>query len=90
MKCVYGKCLAGDNREKAGHCLSCFNSPRAPDPIVESVRAKLLQRSQVGMTKYGVGLDRTDLTRKEWLLHAQSEALDLANYLERLIQDQDK
>ena len=56
------------------------------DPIVESVRAKLLERSQFGLDKYGIGLDRTDLNRKQWLIHAQEEAMDLANYLEVLIQ----
>lgn len=56
------------------------------DPIVESVRQKLLERSQAGLLKYGVGLDRTDLTELEWLHHAQQEALDFANYLEVLIQ----
>ena len=60
------------------------------DPIVESVRAKLLARSQVGLAKYGVGLDRTDLSRLEWLNHAQQEALDLANYLEVLIQEAER
>jgi hypothetical protein len=56
------------------------------DPIVEAVRAKLLYRSQVGLTKYGVGLDREDLSTLDWLIHAQEESLDLANYLETLIQ----
>ena len=58
------------------------------DPIVESVRAKLLSRSQVGLSKYGVGLDRQDLSRLDWLRHAQDEVLDLANYLEVLIQNE--
>ena len=60
------------------------------DPIVESVRAKLLARSQVGLSKYGVGLDRTDLSRLDWLRLAQEEAMDLANYLEVLIQNETK
>lgn len=55
------------------------------DPIVEAVRADLLRRSQVGLNKYGVGLDRTDLDLKDWLQHAYEEALDLANYLKRCI-----
>jgi hypothetical protein len=58
------------------------------DPIVEVVREKLLSRSQIGLQKYGVGLDRQDLTRLQWLIHAQEEALDLAGYLERLIQEE--
>jgi hypothetical protein len=56
------------------------------DPIVEAVMQKLYVRSQVGINKYGTTLNRTDLSRLEWLNHAQQEAMDLANYLEKLIQ----
>lgn len=59
---------------------------KAPDHIVERVRQKLLERSAAGMQKYGTGLYRTDLTRLDWLRHAQEEALDMANYLEVMIQ----
>lgn len=55
------------------------------DPVVEAVRADLLQRSQVGLKKYGVGLDRTDLSLRDWLQHAYEETLDQANYLKRAI-----
>jgi hypothetical protein len=55
------------------------------DTIVEMVREDLLARAQTGFVKYGVTLARTDLTREEWLQHAYEEALDLANYLKRLI-----
>ena len=58
------------------------------DPIAESVRTKILHRSQFGLQKYGVGLDRGDLTTLDWLIHAQEEAMDLAAYLEVLIQDE--
>lgn len=60
------------------------------DPIVESVRGKLFMRSQVGILKYGTTLERPDLTTRDWLVHAQEEAMDLANYLEVLIQEYDK
>jgi hypothetical protein len=60
-----------------------------PDPFVEAVRAKMLKRSEVGLSKYGVGLDRPDLSRLDWLRHAQEEAMDLANYLEVLIQEEE-
>ena len=60
------------------------------DPIVEAVRFKLLSRSQVGLNKYGVGLDRTDLSRREWLIHLQEELLDAACYLEVLIQQEER
>jgi len=52
------------------------------DPHVESVRA-------VGIAKYGTTTARTDLSRLDWLRHAQEEALDLAVYLQRLIADEE-
>jgi hypothetical protein len=60
------------------------------DPIVETVRADLLARSRAGVAKYGVMLDRTDLSLREWLRHAYEEALDLANYLKRAIIELDE
>ena len=57
----------------------------AVDRVVEAVRADLLKRSQVGITKYGVTLDRTDLSLRDWLQHAYEETLDQANYLKRAI-----
>lgn len=55
------------------------------DPVVAEVKDDLTSRSEVGVRKYGVTLDRGDLTRREWLQHAYEEALDLACYLKRLI-----
>jgi hypothetical protein len=62
---------------------------QAADPIIEAVRAKLLQRSRAGIAKYGTTLARTDLDRLAWLRHLQEELLDAAGYLERLIQDEE-
>lgn len=59
----------------------------ASDSIVEAVRTDLLQRSQIGIAKYGVTLDRTDLSLKDWLQHAYEETLDQANYLKRAIRE---
>jgi hypothetical protein len=56
------------------------------DTIVKSVIEQFKQRSKVGIDKYGVTLDRTDLTRLEWLQHAQEEAMDMILYLEKLKQ----
>lgn len=55
------------------------------DPAVESIIGKLISRSRVGQAKYGVTLARSDLSSKDWIRHAQEEALDLANYLHKLI-----
>jgi hypothetical protein len=54
------------------------------DTIVESVINQFKQRSEVGINKYGVTLDRTDLSRLEWINHAQQEAMDFILYLEKL------
>ena len=55
------------------------------DTIVDSVVYKYKQRSNVGIDKYGVTLDRDDLTTLEWLQHAQEEAMDLSLYLEKIM-----
>jgi len=56
------------------------------DSIVKSVIKQFKQRSEVGINKYNTTLDRTDLTRLEWLQHAQEEAMDMILYLEKLKQ----
>ncbi len=56
--------------------------------VEDAVAAKLLKRAEVGLAKYGVTMERTDLSHLDWLIHAQEEAMDLAVYLERLIQDE--
>jgi len=63
---------------------------KAFDPIVESVRADLLERSGRGLQKYGVMLSRKDIDLKGWLQHAYEEALDMANYLKRSIKELEK
>lgn len=55
------------------------------DPVVEANRALLLQRSQVGIKKYGAVLPGA-LSRRELIQHALEEALDLANYLQADLQ----
>jgi len=55
--------------------------------IEEQVCYKILKRSEKGKKKYGVTMERKDLTELQWLRHAQEEAMDLAVYLEKLIQE---
>lgn len=52
----------------------------------KAVIEKILHRARRGKEKYGVGMDRDDLTELQWLEHAQEEAMDMAVYLEKLIQ----
>mgnify|MGYP000844825739 FL=1 len=56
--------------------------------IEDAVAEKLQKRAEAGLAKYGVTMERTDLSRLDWLIHAQEEAMDLAVYLERLIYDE--
>lgn len=57
------------------------------DNIVNAVKRDLEARAAKGLKKYGVGLERTDLTEADWIQHAYEEALDLACYLRRLIEE---
>lgn len=58
------------------------------DTNVEQVREKLLQRSIVGLSKYGVTTERTDLSDLQWLVHLHEEILDASVYLQRIINAQ--
>lgn len=54
--------------------------------IEKTVAVKILNRAEVGKVKYNTTMERTDLSKVDWLKHAQEEAMDLAVYLEKLIQ----
>jgi hypothetical protein len=56
------------------HCDSC----------VKSVIEKFIERSDLGLKKYGTNLDRKDLTTLDWIKHAQEEHMDAILYLEKL------
>lgn len=79
---VEGYCPACDD---AGFINAAKTAPVVVDTLVEAVRADLLERSRSGLLKYGVGVDRTDLSLRDWLQHAYEETLDQANYLKRAI-----
>lgn len=55
------------------------------DENVESVRAKLQERSRIGIKKYGVTTNQAKYSVLEWLIHLQEELLDGAVYVEALI-----
>lgn len=59
--------------------------PRTPDPITEALCAELHKRAATGLRKYGVSVSDAPLSRRQWLQHAKEEALDMAAYLQRLI-----
>lgn len=57
---------------------------RYRDVNVEAVRKKLRQRSEVGISKYGVTTADSTLNVLDWLRHLQEELLDAAVYVETL------
>jgi hypothetical protein len=52
--------------------------------IEEKVIQLIKSRAWDGKYKYGVGMDRTDLTTFNWLQHLQEELTDAAIYVEKL------
>lgn len=60
------------------------------DRITDALVAELRARAAVGRQKYGVTLGDAPLSLRETLQMAKEEALDLAAYLQRLIDEQDK
>lgn len=53
--------------------------------VEDRVCEKIQKRASVGLKKYGVSMEDEQLSRIKWLIHAQQEAMDLAIYLQKLI-----
>jgi hypothetical protein len=53
------------------------------DSIVNRVIEKFVERSAVGVEKYGTTLDRSDLSVVAWATHMQEELMDGILYLEK-------
>lgn len=50
----------------------------------------IAERQARGLSKYGTTVEDNPLTLREWLQHAYEEALDMAIYLKRSIEELDK
>lgn len=61
---------------KHAQCPSCKTGPWE----VSDVTRQLIERDQHGRQKYGVTLDRTDLSHADWLQHMAEELMDGAGY----------
>ncbi|KAF1006742.1 MAG: hypothetical protein GAK28_02418 [Luteibacter sp.] len=58
----------------------------APDSAtLASLIEAFRHREQIGIAKYGVTVDRTDLTHVKWLQHALEEDMDRCLYMQRAI-----
>lgn len=53
--------------------------------ILDLVKADLDAREARGLEKYGVTVDRTDLSLLDWLQHAYEEKMDSVVYLKKAI-----
>lgn len=56
------------------------------DRVLFAVMQKFKSRAEVGKDKYGVTMDRTDLSTYDWLTHLQEELMDSIIYVEKLKQ----
>ena len=59
------------------------SSSHTSDTIVNSIIDKFIERSNIGIEKYGTTLDRNDLQPFEWLVNFQEELMDGILYLEK-------
>jgi hypothetical protein len=59
------------------------------DSIVTSIIDQFTKRAIKGKEKYGVDLDRNDLSLLEWIEHAKQEHMDAILYLEKVKQEID-
>ena len=55
--------------------------------IENRVCKKIEERAEVGKNKYGVTMDRGDLSKEQWLVHLQEELMDASVYIEKLLDD---
>lgn len=54
--------------------------------LLQAVIDDLVAREERGKAKYNTTMDREDLSHEEWLQHAYEEALDMALYLKKSMQ----
>ena len=50
----------------------------------------IAKRQQFGLAKYGLTVEGNPLPLRQWLVHGLEEALDMAIYLARAIEEMDK
>lgn len=58
-----------------------------PSGTEKNVIDDIVRRQQFGIHKYGTTVENNPLTLDKWLQHAYEEALDLAIYLKRSLEE---
>lgn len=61
--------------------------PLEPTGVEAQVCDDIARRQHFGLAKYGTTVADNPLTHKQWLEHAYFEALDMAIYLKRAMQE---
>lgn len=56
--------------------------------IEDQVIAEIEDRALLGFNKYGVTMDRKDLSKAEWLQHLKEELMDSILYIQKLINEE--
>lgn len=57
------------------------------DSNIDAVREKMKRRELAGFDKYGVSINRADLSAEQWLQHLQEELMDACVYTERMFKE---
>lgn len=52
--------------------------------------ADIAKRQQLGIKKYGVTVEKSDLTLRQWLQHSYDEKLDDIVYMKRAMEQMDR
>ena len=55
--------------------------------IEDKVVYKILTRAEIGKKKYGVTMERQDLSLLSWLGHLQEELMDATVYIEKVMDE---
>ena len=58
--------------------------------IEDAVCKKIQDRAKVGKEKYGVTMERNDLSFREWMIHLQEELMDAVVYIEKNLEESGK
>ena len=59
------------------------------EKIAQQLEKEFQQRAETGLKKYGVTLERTDLTEAQWLQHLKEELMDSICYAVRLLNSEE-
>ena len=58
--------------------------------IEDAVCKKIQDRAKVGKKKYGVTMERDDLSFVQWMTHLQEELMDAIVYIEKTLEESGK